>query len=89
MAIPEFTHADVVQLLKIQEDIRHLLAKYRENTPAIVPAIACVRIAQALLQVYPEADRTETINSVIIPFLRGATLHPKSGLILPPGFKLN
>lgn len=91
MAVPEFTHADVAQLLKIQEEIRELLQKYQHNTPAIVPAVACVRIAKVLLDAYPKADREATITDVIIPFIKGETSQPskRGRLILPPGLKLN
>ena len=93
MPVPEFTHADVVHLLKIQEEIRELLKKYRENTPAIVPAVACVRIAKVLLDPYPDPDRKATIEDVIIPFIRGESSQPskrrRGGLILPPGFKFD
>lgn len=94
MGAPDFTNADVAQLLKIQDEIRNLLRKYAENTPAIVPAVALVRVAKELLDVYPEADRQPTLTDIIIPFLRGESQRPsrqrgQSRLILPPGFKLN
>jgi len=85
----EFTNADVALLLKIQEEFRAMLRKYGTRVPAIVPAVACVRIAKALLDVYPEAERKETIETTIIPFLLGETksrpAKGKSRLILPPG----
>lgn len=80
-----FTHADIEQMLKIQAEIRDLLQKYRLHVPAIVPAVACIRIAQALLEVYGEAERRETIDTVLIPFLKGEQqMRPsRSKLILP------
>lgn len=94
MGVPEFTNADVAQLLKIQDEIRNVLRKYSSTTPAIVPAVALVRIAKELLDVYPEIDRQPTLTDIIIPFLRGENMRPsrkrgQSQLILPPGFKLN
>jgi len=93
MAVPEFTHVDVTQLLKIQEEIRQLLRQYADRTPAIVPAVALIRVAKVLLDVYPEHDRQVTLTDIIIPFLRGEAQQPskrkKSNLILPPGFSLN
>ena len=83
----QFTNADVEQLLKIQNEVRDLLRKYAERTPAMVPAVALIRVAKELIDVYPDAERVETIDTVIIPFLKGETQQrpPKSGLILPPG----
>lgn len=83
----EFTNADVAQLLRIQGDVRETLQKYRLTTPAIVAAVACVRIAKALLDVYTEAERKEVVETVMVPFLLGETQQRtpsrRSGLILP------
>jgi len=94
MGVPEFTNADVAQLLKIQNEVRDVLKKYSSNTPAIVPAVALVRIAKELLDVYPEVDRKPTIDDIIVPFIKGETSMPSrrrgaSRLILPPGFKFD
>jgi hypothetical protein len=92
MGVPEFTNADVAQLLKIQEEVRELLRKYREHTPAIVPAVALIRVAAVLLDAYPDADRKATVEDIIIPFLRGEQQQPskrRGSIILPPGFRFN
>lgn len=94
MAVPTFTSADVAQLLKIQNEVRDVLRKYSANTPAIVPAVALVRIAKELLDVYPDVDRKPTIEDIIVPFIRGENKMPsrnrgESRLILPPGFKFD
>lgn len=86
----EFSRADVAELLRIQAEIRELLQKYRLHVPAIVPAVACIRIAAVLLEAYPEAERKDTIETVLIPFLKGETQMKKpsgSRLILPPNLR--
>lgn len=92
MGVPEFTAADVALLLKVQQELRTMLQKYQgTRVPAIVPAVALIRVAKVLLDTYAEPDRKLTIEDIIIPFLRGETSQPskRSGLILPPGFTIN
>lgn len=72
----KLTHADAPHLLKIEDAIDNALRPFKNpGTESALAALACIRIAKALLEPYPEHERRALLEPMM-SYLAGAPVMP-------------
>jgi hypothetical protein len=82
------SHAAIREMLRVEESINHSLADFKNrHTEGVIVVFALVRVARAVLRLYPPAVQ-DAMTPLLVSYLQGDAQQPgtdaASPLWMPP-----